>query len=202
MWAKGVSLHFIVDNGNQKNLNLADFFYKLKFLTTTHPQPYKIGWLDHCLNVHVSQQCCLPYAIKPLKDEVIYDISPLEFSDVILGQPYMSKIHIVYESQPHSVFITLGKWLYRIPKVAPKDSISLILAKMWRKVITHMGKFVLFVVYSKWKEDYGHIYNLCIESHYIAKEDGQSHGRIQGHLHLTYKGTSTLPSQAFNWPGS
>ena len=42
-----------------------------------------------------------------------------------------------------------GKKLYRIPEVAPKGSISLISAKQCKKVITQMGKFVLFMVRSQ-----------------------------------------------------
>ena len=91
----------------------------------------------------------MSYAIKPFKDEVLCDIAPLEVSDVLLGQPYMWKHHDVYESRPRSVIITLGKRLYRIPKVAPKASISLILAKQCRKVVAQMGKFVLFMVRSQ-----------------------------------------------------
>jgi hypothetical protein len=60
----------------------------------------------------------LPYDIKPFKDEVLCDISPLEVCDVILGQPYLWKHHVVYESRPRSVIITLGRQLYRIPEVA------------------------------------------------------------------------------------
>ena len=61
----------------------------------------------------------------------------------------MWKHHVVYESQPHSVIITLGKRLDRIPEVAPKASISLISAKQCRKVITQIGKVVLFLVLSQ-----------------------------------------------------
>jgi hypothetical protein len=41
MWVKGTPLHFIVDNGSQKNLISAKVFKILKL----HPQPYTIGWL-------------------------------------------------------------------------------------------------------------------------------------------------------------
>ena len=51
---------------------------------------------------------------------------------------------------------------------------------------------------SKRKEDCDQIYDLCIESHYTVEAGGQSRGRIQGHIHLTYRGTSALPSEAFN----
>ena len=74
------------------------------------------------------------------------DIAPLEVSDVLLGQPYMWKRHVVYESQPRSVIITFWKRLYRIPKVAPNASMSLTLAKQCRKLIAETRKFVLFMV--------------------------------------------------------
>ena len=60
----------------------------------------------------------------------------------------MWKRHDVYESRPRTVIITLGKRLYRIPEVAPKASISLILAKQCKKVITQTGKFVLLMIHS------------------------------------------------------
>jgi hypothetical protein len=62
-----------------------------------------------------ANNACLPYNIKPFKDEVLHDISPLEVCDVLLGQPYLWKRHAVYESKPRSVIITLGRRLYMIP---------------------------------------------------------------------------------------
>jgi hypothetical protein len=105
-------------------------------LRTPHLQPYTIGWLCQGRDLCVNQQCRLPYNIKPFKDEVLCDIYPLEVCDVLLGQSYLWKRHVVYESRPHSVIITLGRQLYRIPKVALPTAISLILAKQCSKVIS------------------------------------------------------------------
>jgi hypothetical protein len=58
----------------------------------------------------------LSYDINPFKDEVLCDVSPLKVCNVILGQPYLWKHHVVYESRPRSVIITLNKKLYRIPR--------------------------------------------------------------------------------------
>ena len=46
MWVKGTPLHFIVDNGSQKNLISVEVVKRLKLPTTPHPQPYNIGWLS------------------------------------------------------------------------------------------------------------------------------------------------------------
>ena len=56
----------------------------------------------------ITQQCLLPYGIKPFKDEVLCDVGPLEVYDVLLGQPYMWKHHVVYELRPRSVIFNLG----------------------------------------------------------------------------------------------
>jgi hypothetical protein len=45
MWVKGTLLHFIVDSGSQKNLISAEVIRRLALPTTSHPQPYTIGWL-------------------------------------------------------------------------------------------------------------------------------------------------------------
>ena len=115
MWVKGMPLHFVVDNDSQKNLISAEFIKILELPTTPHPQPYSLSWLREGRGIHITQKFLLPYGIKPFKDEVLCDVAPLEVGNVLLGQPYMWKHHAVYESRPHSVIVTLGGQLYRIP---------------------------------------------------------------------------------------
>ena len=129
MWVKGTLLHFIVYSGIQKNMILVEFFKRLDLETSPHPQPYTIGWLHQVRDLLVNQQCHLPYDIKPFKDEVLCDISPLEACDVLLGQPYLWKCHVVYESRPCNFIITLGRQLCRITEVVSPTTIYLISAK-------------------------------------------------------------------------
>jgi hypothetical protein len=141
MWVKSTPLHFIIDRGSQKNLISAEVIKRLALPKTMHPQPYTIGWLCQGSDLRVSQQCQLSYGIKPFKDEVLCDVSPLKVCDVLLEQPYLWKRHDVYESRPHTVIITLNRKFYRIPEAVPPSVISLISAKQCRKVISQMGKF-------------------------------------------------------------
>jgi hypothetical protein len=149
MWVKGTPLHFIVYRGSQKNLISVEVIKRLAPSTKPHPQPYTIGWLYQGRDLCVSQQCRLLYNIKPFKDELSCDVSPLKVCDVILGQPYLWKHHDVYESRPRSVIITLNKKLYRIPEVVPPSVISLISTKQCTKVISSMGKFFFLVTHSQ-----------------------------------------------------
>jgi hypothetical protein len=145
MLVKGTPLHFIVDNDSQKNLISTKVVKQLGLSKTPHSQTYNIGWLHQGRDLRISQQCRLFYDIHPFKDEVVCDISPLDVCDVVLGQPYMWKRHDVYESRPHSVIITLGGQLYRIPEVVSTTSPP----KQHRKVISHNAKFIIFIVCSK-----------------------------------------------------
>jgi hypothetical protein len=148
MWVKGTPLHFIVDSESQKNLISIEVVKRFKFPRIPHPQPYTIGWLSQGRDIRVSQQCRLSYGIKPLKDEVVCDVSPLEVFDVLLGQPYMWKHHAIYESRPRIVIVTLGGQLYRVPEVAPTTSTSLISAKQCHRVISQTTEFSLFLIQS------------------------------------------------------
>jgi hypothetical protein len=136
MWVKGSLLHFIFDNNSQKNLLSTEFVKQLNLPTTPHPQPYTIDWLCQGRDLLFSQRCLLPYDIKPFKDEVLRDISPLEVYDVLLGQPYLWKHLVVSKSRPRSVIITLGRQLYRIPEVGSLTTIFLISTKQCSKVIS------------------------------------------------------------------
>ena len=116
MWVKGTTLHFIIDSNSQKKLMLVEVIKWLALPIKLHPQPYTIGWLRQGSYLRVSQQCRLSYDIKPFKDKVLCDVSPLEVCDVILGQTYLWKHHVVYESRPRSVIITLNRKFYKIPE--------------------------------------------------------------------------------------
>jgi hypothetical protein len=54
----------------------------------------------------------------------------------------MWKHHTIYYSQPHSVIITIGGHIYRVPEVFP----TIILEKQCHKVISHTTKFSLFTI--------------------------------------------------------
>jgi hypothetical protein len=85
MWVKCTLLHFIIDSDSQKNLISVEVIKRLTLPIIPHPQPYTIGWLCQGSNLRINQQCRLSYGIKPFKDEVLCDFSPLKVCDVLLG---------------------------------------------------------------------------------------------------------------------
>jgi hypothetical protein len=59
----------------------------------------------------------------------------------------MCRYHVVYESRPRSIIVTLGGHLFRIPKVV----LTTVLTKQSHKVIYHTTKFSLFTTWSREK---------------------------------------------------
>jgi hypothetical protein len=109
-------------------------------------------WLHQGRDLRVSQQRRLPYNIKPFTDEVLCDISPLDVSEALLGKPYLWKRHVVYESRPPAVIITLGNKLYRILEITPPITISLVTAKQCSKLIAKTRKFVFVMIHPQGKK--------------------------------------------------
>jgi hypothetical protein len=153
MWVKGSPLQFIVYSGSHKNLILVEVMKQLGLSTIAHLQPYTIGWLHQGWDLCINQQCRLPYSIKPFTEKVLSDIAPLDVFDVLLGQPYLWKRHVVYDSRLHVVIITLGNNLYRIWEIAPPTSISLVTAKQCRNLIAKTRKFVFLMIRPQGKKN-------------------------------------------------
>ena len=124
---------------------------RLGLSTTPHPQPYSIGWLHEGWDLKVFQQCCLPYNIKPFTDKVLCDVTPLDVCDVLLGQPYLWRWYVVYDSRPRAVIISFHNSLHRIPEVAPPIVTSLISTKKGSMVISHTRKFIFSLIRSQSK---------------------------------------------------
>jgi hypothetical protein len=57
----------------------------------------------------------------------------------------MWKCHVVYESRPHSVIVSMGGHLYRIPEVV----LTTVPPKKCHKVVSHTTKFSFFTICSK-----------------------------------------------------
>ena len=57
----------------------------------------------------------------------------------------------MYESRPHGVIISLCNSLYKIPKVAPPITTSLITTMKGSKLISQTRKFIFYLVCSQSK---------------------------------------------------
>lgn len=96
---------------------------RLKLVTTPHPQPYQLGWVQkdgpHIL---VSQRCLVTFAIGQFKDTVLCDVSPLDCSDLLLGLPYQSQRNAVYLAKARQYKLTKDGRTYILTTPSHKAS--------------------------------------------------------------------------------
>ena len=110
-----------MDNGNQKNLVSQALVNRLNLVTTPHPHPYQLGWVQkdgpHLL---VSERCLVTFAIGQFKDIVLCDVSPLDCSDLLLGIPYQSQTTSIYMAKHRQYKISKDSHTYILTTTKPK----------------------------------------------------------------------------------
>lgn len=80
----------IIDLDSCTNVSTTTLVQKLQLLTTSHPQPYRLHWLNDKGFVYVSKQVSVPISLHNYySDEVLYDVMPMNASHILLGCPWM-----------------------------------------------------------------------------------------------------------------
>ena len=78
----------IIDSGSTDNLVSIEMVEKLELETTTHPNPYKVSWLQKGHQVMVTKQCLIEFKIGGYRDEILCDVIPMDVCHVLLGRPW------------------------------------------------------------------------------------------------------------------
>ena len=116
----------ILDNGSHKNLVAQDLVQRIQFPTTPHLSPYQLGWV-HQVGTHliVTQHCVVTFSIRPFHDPIIYDMSPLDYVDLLLGIPYQEQRHAIYHAHSHQYHLTQNGCTYVLTSSSLKDPLLL-----------------------------------------------------------------------------
>ncbi|XP_071924801.1 uncharacterized protein [Coffea arabica] len=78
----------IIDSGSCTNCVAADFVEQKHLPWTYHPKPYRLSWLNDGGEVKVTKQALIAFSIGRYKDQVLYDVIPMQASHVLLGRPW------------------------------------------------------------------------------------------------------------------
>jgi hypothetical protein len=141
MWVKGTLLHFIVDSGSQKNLISAEVVKQFGLSTTPHHNHTTLGGFTKDEIFMSANNVDWHMTSNPSRMRY-YVIIP-HWMSMMFSSSYMC--HVVYESRPRSVIVSLGGHLYRIPEVVP----TTVPPKQCRKLVSYTTKFIFFTICSK-----------------------------------------------------
>nr|CAD1835560.1 unnamed protein product [Ananas comosus var. bracteatus] len=80
----------IIDPGSQKNLISENLVRRLGLLTTPHPHPYPLGWIDSNIKMKIDRQCKVKFAVTGVYiDEMLCEVVPLNICNLIFDSPYL-----------------------------------------------------------------------------------------------------------------
>ena len=77
----------IIDSGSCTNVASTTLVEKLGLLTSKHPRPYKLQWLNDSGELWVQKQVLLSFSMGKYHDEVLCDVVPMYASHILLGRP-------------------------------------------------------------------------------------------------------------------
>lgn len=86
------------------------FLDKLGLETIRHLKPYKLHWLAEFGNMKVTKQVLVSFSIGKYKDEVRYDILPMQACHILLGRPWQFDREVHHDGYKNRFsFIWIGK---------------------------------------------------------------------------------------------
>ena len=146
MWVKGIHLHFLLTMVSKGTSRIRQDIGATNNTTSTtiHHQLFKATLRHLCRLLMLST---IQY--QTFQWWGIVWCVPHEVCDVLLGNQYVWKHHVVHESWTHSVIITLGGQLYSILDIITPTKFSLTSCKESRNIISHNRKFFLFTISSE-----------------------------------------------------
>jgi hypothetical protein len=87
---KKTKIDALFESSSQDNIIEADMVIKLGLEVCDHPSPYPLGWVTKDVEMKVTKQCNIKFAISvDFIYEVELDVVPLDICGVVFGSPYM-----------------------------------------------------------------------------------------------------------------
>jgi hypothetical protein len=92
----------IIDSGSTDNLVSTEMVEKLELKTTTHPNPYKVSWLQKGHQVMVSQQCQVEFKIGGYRDEILCDVIHMDVCHILFGRPWQFDKKFIHDGRKNT----------------------------------------------------------------------------------------------------
>lgn len=89
----------IIDGGSCTNVASTEMVSKLGLVTTVHPRPYALHWLDDGSRVNVSKQVRIGLTMGSYVDEVLCDVIPMDACHILLGRPWQFDRDVLHKGR-------------------------------------------------------------------------------------------------------
>ncbi|XP_010525620.1 PREDICTED: uncharacterized protein LOC104803388 [Tarenaya hassleriana] len=94
---------------------------KLGLLTTRHPKPYKLQWLNDSGETKVHRQVKVPFSIGDYDDEVLCDVVPMQAGHLLLGRPWQFDRRVKHDGYTNRYSFEAKGKRFRLLPLTPKE---------------------------------------------------------------------------------
>jgi hypothetical protein len=130
---------------------------KMKLETTSHPNPYRVSWLQKGNQVMVSKKCKVEFKICSSKDEFLCDVIPMDVFHVLLGRPWKYDRNFIHYGIKNTCTLDKSGCRHMLlpleDKGVKEEAIMSILLMSWKDILEEVKKDqeMQFVVIGKLK---------------------------------------------------
>ncbi|KAM7461399.1 hypothetical protein LguiA_029520 [Lonicera macranthoides] len=112
----------IIDGGVYSNFASTTMIEKLKLPTFKHPCPYKLQWLNDNGVIRVNEQVLISLSIGKYKDEVLYDVVPMQAGHMILGRQWQLDRQVNYNGVSNKYSFNMNGRTIALVPLSPKQA--------------------------------------------------------------------------------
>ncbi|TYK11204.1 reverse transcriptase [Cucumis melo var. makuwa] len=107
----------IIDSGSSENFIAKTLVTTLNLKAETHPNPFKIGWVNKGGETLVSEICTVPLSIgSGYKDQIICDVIDMDVCHLLLGRPWQHDTQTLHKGRENTYeFYWMGKKIVLLP---------------------------------------------------------------------------------------
>ena len=107
---KGKICSLIIDSGSCTNVASTTLINKLSIPTSSHPNPYKLQWLNQGSDLKVTKQAILSFSIgKSYQDQVLCDVIPMDACHMLLGRPWQYDRQALHDGYLNTYSFVINK---------------------------------------------------------------------------------------------
>ena len=123
----------IIDSGSTDNLVSTEMVEKLELETTAQMKPYKVSWLQKGHQVMVNKRCLVEFNIGGYRDEIMFDVIPMDVCHIFLERPWKFDKNIIHDGRKNTYTLeNNGRTHMLLPievkKVKEESSTSILLS--------------------------------------------------------------------------
>ena len=151
--SKHTKIDTLFNTGSQENLISESLVKQLGLKTHNHPNPYPLGWLKEQIQIHVTKQCRLKFAITAnYIDEVELDVISLDICGIVLGSPYLYDRDAVFYRKEHMYHLIKYEIKYIVRAHKNKDHLNLINANQMKRLVSSSRRYILMSIKEQHKD--------------------------------------------------